>query len=347
MMALATVLLFAGLLSGVAVGVVGVLVYRGYANDLRPIEEAIASQSIGQSVAYDRNGQKLGEYVDPYGRLRDPVPLTEISPYLIAATVATEDASFYENPGVNFRGLGRAAMENLTPFGPGFFEGSGGSSITQQLVKNVYLTPEEARQRGVDGVERKIKETVIALELKQEYDDNQILEWYLNHISYGGIVWGAEEAAQTYFGKNAKDLTLAEAALLAGVPQSPTYYNPGGADGDPNTVDPRDNAKARQLQVLELMEEALQADHGDQEPGGRFASVDGVDSRTDRGGQARGADLRGQRVRHPGPALLLLHRGRGDEDVPGRPVRGAWRALLRRGCAWRRPADHYDPGPGL
>jgi membrane peptidoglycan carboxypeptidase len=253
MMALATVMMFAGVLAVAAVGVVSVMIYRSYANDLVHPEQAIASQSVGQSIAYDRNGQKLHEYVDPLGRLRDPVPLTEISPYLIAATVATEDASFYDNPGVNFRGLARAAFENLTPFGPGFFEGSGGSSITQQLVKNVYLTPEEASTRGVDGANRKIKETVIALELKQEYDDNQILEWYLNQIAYGGIVYGAEEAAQTYFGKSAKDLTLSEAALLAGVPQSPSYYNPGDFDGDPATVDPRDNAKARQLQVLDLM----------------------------------------------------------------------------------------------
>jgi membrane peptidoglycan carboxypeptidase len=257
MMALGTVALFAVVLSFMAVGVAGLLVYRSYASDVKPPEEAISSASIGQSIAYDRNGQKLYEYVDPYGRLRDPVPLNEISPYMVAATVATEDASFYGNPGVNFRGLARAAWENLTPFGPGLFEGTGGSSITQQLVKNVYIQ-KDPQGLAPRTVERKVKETVIALELKREYDDNQILEWYLNQIAYGGIIYGVEEASERYFGKPAKDLSLAEAALLAGVPQAPSFYNPGdvggGDDGDPATPDAgRDRAKERQIQVLDLM----------------------------------------------------------------------------------------------
>ncbi len=262
LVALGTLSLFAFALSTVAVGVAGLLVYRSYAADVRPPEEEIQDVSIGQSIAYDRNGQKLYEYIDPYGRLRDPVALSEMSPYVIAATIATEDASFYTNPGVNFRGLARAAWENLTPFGPGIFKGSGGSSITQQLAKNVYVAQAERTTSGVKGVNRKLRETVIALELKQKYEDNQILEWYLNQIAYGGQIYGIEEAAERYFGKPSKDLTLAEAALLAGVPQSPLYYNPadvgGGDDGDPATPDAgRDRAKARQLQVLDLMKEHL------------------------------------------------------------------------------------------
>ena len=225
-------------------------VYRAYAHDLKQPEQAIASSSVGTSLAYDRTGQtKLYEFVDPLGGLKEPKPLSEISPWLIAATIATEDDSFYDNPGVNFRGLARAAVENLTPFGPGFLKGTGGSSITQQLVKNVYI---EGGSRGTAPrtVDRKIKETVIALELKRKFDDNQILEWYLNQIYFGNFAYGAQAAAQRYFGKNAKDLSLGEAALLAGLPQAPGQYTPAIPEN-------RDLAKQRQLQVLDLMKASL------------------------------------------------------------------------------------------
>src|SRR5207249_11917135 len=114
----------------------------------------------------------------------EPKSVAEISPWLIRATIGAEDHSFYDKPGVNFRGLARAAVENLAPFGPGFLKGTGGSSITQQLVKNVYI---EGGSKGTAPrtVDRKIKETVIALELKRKFDDNQILEWYLNQIYFG------------------------------------------------------------------------------------------------------------------------------------------------------------------
>jgi len=242
--ALFTLLLFATFLGSIATGIAGFVVYRAYAHDLKPPEQAIAESSIGTSLAFDRSGgTKLYEFVDPQAGLKDPKPLAEISPYLIAATIATEDASFYSNPGVNFRGLARAAVENLTPFGPGFLEGSGGSSITQQLARNVYISQED---RGVRNADRKIKETVIALELKRKYDDNQILEWYLNQIPYGYIYYGAEAAANGYFAKSAKDLTLAESALLAGLPQAPGRYGP-------RELEKRELAKARQVEVLDLM----------------------------------------------------------------------------------------------
>ena len=245
-----TLFLFACVLGTVAFVGIGFIIYRAYAHDLKPPEQAIASSSVGTSLAFDRSGQtKLYEFVDPYGGLKEPKPLAEISPWLIAATIATEDASFYNNPGVNFRGLARAAVENLTPFGPGFLEGSGGSSITQQLVKNVYI---EGGSRGAAPrtVERKVKETVIALELKRKYDDTQILEWYLNQIYFGNFAYGAQAAAQRYFGKSAKDLSLGEAALLAGLPQAPGDYTPAIPEN-------REIAKQRQLQVLDLMKASL------------------------------------------------------------------------------------------
>jgi membrane peptidoglycan carboxypeptidase len=229
---------------------VSFMIYRAYAHDLKTPEEAIASSTIGTSLVYDRTGQtKLYEFTDELGGLKDPKPLTEMSPWLLAATISTEDASFYGNPGVNFRGLARAAVENLTPFGPGFLQGSGGSSITQQLVKNVYI---EGGGRGLAPrtVDRKVKETVIALELKRKYPDNQILEWYLNQIYYGNFAYGAQAASLRFFGKSAKELTMGEAALLAGLPQAPGNYDPTNPERQPL-------AKERQLQVLDLMKASL------------------------------------------------------------------------------------------
>jgi membrane peptidoglycan carboxypeptidase len=218
-------------------------VYQHYASDLKPPDEALAESGSAGSRVYDRNGTQLYEFVDPLSGLSNPVPLSEISPWLIQATVSTEDASFYENPGVNVRGLVRAAMENLTPFGPGWFEGSGGSSITQQLVKNVYI-PEAQRQERSIG--RKIKEVILALELKRDYSDDQILEWYLNQIFYGNFAIGAEAASYRYFGKPARDLTLGEAAMLAGIPQAPGDYTPVIEENRPAAIE-------RQHHVLDLM----------------------------------------------------------------------------------------------
>jgi membrane peptidoglycan carboxypeptidase len=207
-----------------ATAVAGLVMYQSYADELVPPEEAISQLPSGGAKIFDRNGRLLYEYVDDFSGLRQPVPLTEVSQYLIDATIATEDDTFYENPGVNIKGLLRAAYENFFPgAAPGFLEGSGGSSITQQLVKNVYIPQEERQKRSIP---RKIKETVYALELSRRYSKDQILEWYLNQISYGGLYNGIEAAAQGYFGKHASELNLQEAALLAGIPASPQAYDP-------------------------------------------------------------------------------------------------------------------------
>jgi membrane peptidoglycan carboxypeptidase len=235
-------------------------VYYHYADDLeRPDVELARTGSAGSRI-FDRNGSLLYEFVDPLSGLKNTVPLSEISPWLKAATISTEDASFYDNPGVNIKGLLRAAMENLTPFGPGFFKGSGGSSITQQLVKNVYIPVEERSERSLG---RKLKEVILAIELKRRYDDDQILEWYLNQVYYGNFAYGAEAAAWRYFGKPAKDLTLAEAAMLAGIPSAPGDYAPVIAENRPE-------ATRRQHYVLDLMVEhgyisQAQADEAKQE----------------------------------------------------------------------------------
>ncbi|MYD65530.1 MAG: hypothetical protein F4X26_06065 [Chloroflexi bacterium] len=216
--------------------------YDEFVVNVVPPEQLLADLPRGGARIYDRNGVLLYEFIDEFGGLRRPVPLEDISHWVILATIATEDASFYENNGLNVRGLARAGVENLSPFGgTDFFEGSGGSSITQQLAKNVYIPKEERTERTV---ERKLKEAAIALELTERYTKDQILEWYLNSISYGGIYVGIEAAAEGYFGKQASELTLSEAALLAGIPASPARYNP--LTNEPSAI-------ARQHEVLGLM----------------------------------------------------------------------------------------------
>ncbi|MDR7540553.1 MAG: biosynthetic peptidoglycan transglycosylase, partial [Armatimonadota bacterium] len=170
-------LLFLTLL--IAGGGVALAVYQHYTHDLDPPDQALAKTGSAGSRVYDRYGTQLYEFVDPLSGLSNPVPLSEISPWLIQATISTEDASFYDNPGINVRGVVRAALENLTPFGPGWFKGSGGSSITQQLVKNVYIPEKERHERTIG---RKVKEVILAIELKRKYSDDQILEWYLNQV---------------------------------------------------------------------------------------------------------------------------------------------------------------------
>jgi membrane peptidoglycan carboxypeptidase len=231
-----------GIASVAAAGAAGFAYYQSYADELvAPDELAINQPSYGAKI-YDRNGVLLYEYVDDQAGLRRPVQLENVAEAFLAATIATEDDSFFTNPGVNIKGLARAAWEN-SPFGDsaGVFEGSGGSSITQQLVKNVYIPFEDRQERSID---RKVKETVYAIELTRRYDKEQILEWYVNQISYGGLYNGVQAAALGYFGKSAGELTLAEAALLAGIPQSPAAYDP---------VNHPDAARARRNEILDLM----------------------------------------------------------------------------------------------
>ncbi len=237
---LATIFVLAvGLAAGASL--YGLQSYNAYARGVVPPEQLLAQLPRGGARIYDRNGILLYEFVDEFGGLRRPIALSAISPWMPKATISTEDATFYENNGLNTRGLARAAVVNLTPFGSALFEESGGSSITQQLAKNVYIPTGE---RAVRSVDRKLKETVIALELTKRYSKEQLLEWYLNSIPYGGVYVGIEAAAQGYFGKQAKDLTLSESALLAGIPQSPARYEP---------ITNPDSAKARQREVLILM----------------------------------------------------------------------------------------------
>lgn len=201
--------------------------------------DAVLAREVAPQSAriYDRNGEFMFELFDHDYGWSTRVPLDAISPYVIEATLATEDVSFYENEGVDVRGILRAAVQNKT----GDTGTQGGSSITQQLIKNVMIPPEE---RTVPSISRKIREAFLAMELTQLWPKDKILTEYLNRIYYGNLSYGIESAAQHYFGKSAKDLTLPEAAMLAGLPQAPTAYSPLA---NPNS------AKARQAHVLNRM----------------------------------------------------------------------------------------------
>ena len=166
----------------------------------------------------DRNGNVLYEIIDPNAGRRTYVSLDKISPNVVAATIATEDKDFYSHPGFDPWAITRALWENYRTEG----QGGGASTITQQLARNLLLTPEERVQRTYT---RKAREIILAAEITRRYTKDEILELYLNENYYGNLAYGIEAAAETYFGKTADQLTLAEASFLAGLPQSPSIYD--------------------------------------------------------------------------------------------------------------------------
>jgi len=217
-----------------------VAVYTYIAIGLPAPEELQArSLTFTSTKIYDRNGGLLYEIIDPQGGRHTLVPLAHISPSLRQATIATEDKHFYQHSGVDPLGIARAIWQNVMEQSIV----SGASTIPQQLARNVFLSPEERVQRTMS---RKVKEAVLAIEITRRYPKDIILEIYLNTIYYGNLAYGIEAAAQTYFGKTAANLSLAESALLAGLPRSPAIYDP--------FTNP-EAARARQAIVLGLMAE--------------------------------------------------------------------------------------------
>src|SRR5437868_4057174 len=207
--------------------------YAYYARDL-PDPGTLSHRQLFQTARItDRNGKLLQEVNDPQGGRRTLIQFKDIPKVAQQATIAAEDVSFYDNPGFDVRAVVRATYQWIRSGSPQ----SGASTITQQLVKNTLLGPEQT-------AERKIKEAFLAMELTRRYSKDQILEMYMNEILYGNRAYGIEAASETYFGKAAKDLTLPEAALLAGLPQAPSYY-------DPYTN--MQAAKERQAYVLDQM----------------------------------------------------------------------------------------------
>jgi membrane peptidoglycan carboxypeptidase len=221
---------------------VGIILVLGFAADayaqsffdgLPSIQGLDSAAFAGDTVIYDSTGKVILADVGNHGDHRLAVRLKDVSPVAIQATVAIEDKGFYTNPGFDLAGIIRAAFDNLRA---GHIVG-GGSTITQQLAKQQFLTPDQT-------VSRKIKELALAYELSQTYSKDQIMELYLNKSFYGEQSYGIEAAAETYFHIPASKLDLAQSAVLAGLPQAPTEWNP--------VLHP-DQAQLRQAEVLRAM----------------------------------------------------------------------------------------------
>ncbi len=197
-------------------------------------EKLLNHEPIISTKIYDRKGQLLFTIFNG-SQKRSFVKLSDIPNHVKQATIAIEDKDFYKHPGFSSKAIIRAAWKNI-------FNNSlqGGSTITQQLVKNVFLTSERT-------FKRKIKEIILSIQMELIFSKDDILQMYLNEVPYGGTAYGIEEASQMYFNKSVKDLNLAEAALLAGLPAAPTRFSPFG-------VNPK-LAEERQHQVLSRMVE--------------------------------------------------------------------------------------------
>ena len=230
---LAGVLGFIALLAVTVALSLGALV-SSWLEDLPDYTSADAYLVAEPTTVYDANGNEIASY---YLQQRRSVDLSAISSYVVKGTVDTEDKRFYSHNGVDPQGIVRAVVVSFT----GGSEGA--STITQQLVRNTILSDEQFDHT----LKRKVREAYLAIQMEKEYTKDQILNMYLNTIYYGNGAYGIEAASVTYFNKHASDLTLAEAATLIGLPQSPSYYDP--------TVNP-DAAKERRNTVLDRMLEA-------------------------------------------------------------------------------------------
>ncbi len=197
--------------------IAAISLFAWVAKDL-PSPGKVNKRVIAESTKiYDRSGEHLLYEVHGEEK-RTLIPFEEIPPTVRAATLALEDQDFYSHHGIKLTSIARAILKDVIELSAA----QGASTITQQFVKNSLLTNEKT-------LIRKVKEVILSLEIEQKFSKDEILAMYLNEIPYGSNAYGIEAAAQTFFGKSAKDLSLDEAALLAGLPKAPTYYSPYGA----------------------------------------------------------------------------------------------------------------------
>lgn len=224
-----SLLLTIGIIAGT--GMIYTLVFQ----DLPNPEELVLKDPRVTTRILDRNGEVLFRLYEDENRTL--VRLSEIPLSAIQATIAIEDKDFYNHHGFSIRGISRAIVTNFSGENESIH---GGSTLTQQLVKNRLLTSEKSYIR-------KAKELILAVMVENRYTKGEILEMYLNQVAYGGTTYGIEEAAMQYFGKHARQLTLAESALIAGLPKAPSVYSPFGANPG--------MAKERQKEVLRRMTE--------------------------------------------------------------------------------------------
>ena len=203
-------------LAGLALlGVVGAFAF--FAKDLPDPGKINKRLVIESTKIYDRTGQHLLYEIHGEEK-RTLIPFKEIPDNIKYATIVLEDQDFYSHHGIKLSSIFRAALKDVLHRGVA----QGGSTITQQFIKNSILTSERT-------ITRKIKEVILAFEMEQKFSKDEILGMYLNEIPYGSNAYGIEAAAQTFFGKHARELSLDEAAMLATLPKAPTYYSPHGS----------------------------------------------------------------------------------------------------------------------
>lgn len=229
---------------GISVLVLALMVgalFAYFRKDLDAIRPGEIDKRVQSTVTtyLDRNDEVLWSDKGD-GDYKLVVTSDELNDHLKNATIAIEDRDFMKHSGVSFTGTARAAINNFTGGST-----QGGSTLTQQLVKQVFFA-DEASDRGLGGIPRKIKELILAIEIERMYNKDQILTLYLNESPYGGRRNGAESGARTYFGKSAKEVNIAEAAMLAAIPNNPTIYDPYNVAGHERLI-------ARQQLVLKAM----------------------------------------------------------------------------------------------
>lgn len=206
-----------GMLAAVGVFAGFSYVYTSVSEELPELDNYAAGSLARTSIVYDAEDDVIARFHGDQNRF--VVPIDEISPSLRNAAVAIEDRRFYQHKGMDFEAIGRAAVENLESLSVE----EGGSTITQQFIKNTYIAQEK---RSLPSFKRKIMEASLAWQYEEEHSKKEILEGYLNTVYFGEGAYGAEAASRTYFGKSASELTIAESALLSGLVKSPAAYNP-------------------------------------------------------------------------------------------------------------------------
>ena len=223
-------LFFFLLLAGASLSVFGAFYIRTLSEGLPTATEIMAYKASVASVIYDRNGETVARL---FTENRQPVQLADISPWIIKSTLAAEDSSFYQHGGIRLLSIARAFLENLMNRGVK----QGGSTITQQLARNLFLSQERT-------FERKGKEALLAIRMEKLFTKDRIMEMYLNTIYFGHGAWGVDTAARTYFGKPAAKITLPEAAMIAGLVAAPGRYSP---------LSNYENSRSRQWYVLDRL----------------------------------------------------------------------------------------------
>ncbi len=200
-------------------GVAGIA-YLIYVNTTLPSYDELIKRDVAESSRiYSRDGTLLYEFHGEYNRTR--VDLDKISPFLKEATLAVEDKDFYNHGAISLSGIARAMKANYETG----TSSQGGSTITQQFVKNALLDRKKLYTR-------KVREVLLAYKVESHFTKDEIMELYLNEIPYGRNAYGAESAAKSYFGKSAGELSLEDSAYLAALPQAPSYYSPTGENFD-------------------------------------------------------------------------------------------------------------------